>query len=49
VPLDWARTQYRLGNALETFGEREAGTAHLQEALAAYHQALLERTRERGP
>jgi hypothetical protein len=35
VPLDWAMTQNNLGNALRTLGEREAGTARLEEAVAA--------------
>ena len=30
-------------------GERESGTAHLEEAVAAYRAALEERTRERVP
>ena len=30
-------------------GERESGTARLEEAVAAYRAALLERTRERVP
>jgi hypothetical protein len=30
-------------------GERESGTAHLTEAVAAYHAALEERTRDRVP
>ena len=29
VPLDWARTQMNLGNALLSLGERESGTARL--------------------
>ena len=37
-----------LGNALETLGERESGTARLEEAVAAYGAALEERTRDRG-
>jgi hypothetical protein len=45
VPLDWAMTQNNLGNALRTLGERESGTARLQEAVAAYRAALEERTR----
>ena len=49
VPLDWAMTQNNLGNALETLGERESGTARLEEAVAAYRAALEERTRERVP
>jgi len=49
VPLDWARTQSNLGNALETLGERESSTARLEEAVAAYREALKEYTRERVP
>ena len=49
VPLDWARTQNNLGNALSTLGERESGTARLDEAVVAYRAALLEWTRERVP
>lgn len=49
VPLDWAMTQNNLGNALQTLGQRETGTARLLEAVAAYRLALDERTRERAP
>ena len=49
VPLDWATTQNNLGNALRSLGERESGTARLEEAVAAYREALKERTRERVP
>jgi hypothetical protein len=49
VPLDWTRTQSNLGNALFSVGEREFGTAKLEEAVAAYREALEERTRERVP
>ena len=49
MPLDWATTQNNLGNALETLGERESGTARLEQAVAAYRDALQERTRERVP
>jgi hypothetical protein len=42
-------TQNNLGGALERLGERESGTARLDEAVAAYHEALKERTRERVP
>ena len=38
-----------LGNALQSLGERESGTARLDEAVAAYRAALQERTRERVP
>src|SRR4051794_15742199 len=47
VPLDWAMTQSNLGDALSTLGERESGTARLEEAVAVYRSALQERTRER--
>ena len=49
MPLDWATTQNNLGNALSTLGQRESGTARLEEAVAAYRAALQERTRERVP
>ena len=32
-PLDWAMTQNNLGAALQTLGERESGTARLEEAV----------------
>jgi hypothetical protein len=35
--------------ALEALGERESGTALLDEAVTAYRAALEERTRERVP
>ena len=49
MPLHWAETQNNLGNALREFGERESGTARLEEAVAAYRAALKEWTRERVP
>jgi tetratricopeptide (TPR) repeat protein len=49
VPLDWAMTQNNLGTALQTLGERESGTARLEEAVAAYRAALEEYTRDRVP
>jgi tetratricopeptide (TPR) repeat protein len=42
-------TQNNLGNALRALGERESGTARLEEAVAAYRASLEERTRERAP
>jgi hypothetical protein len=33
-------TQNNLGSALETLGERESGTARLEEAVSAYDAAL---------
>ena len=42
-------TQNNLGNALATLGERESGTARLEEAVDAYRDALEGRTRERVP
>ena len=41
--------QTNLGNALQSLGGRESGTARLEEAVAAYRAALEERTRERVP
>ena len=38
VPLDWATTQDNLGNALGALGQRESGTARLEEAVAAYQE-----------
>ena len=49
VPLDWAMMQNDLGNALQSLGERENGTARLDEAVEALREALKERTRERVP
>ena len=42
-------TQMNLGNALLRLGERESGTDKLDEAVAAYREALKEYTRERVP
>jgi tetratricopeptide (TPR) repeat protein len=49
APFKWAITQYNLGAALQALGQRESGTAHIEEAVAAYRAALEERTRERVP
>src|ERR1019366_4354523 len=49
LPLDWAVTQNNLGNALATLGERESGTARLEEAVAAFREALQELTRALVP
>jgi tetratricopeptide (TPR) repeat protein len=38
-----------LGVALARLGERESGTGKLEEAVAAYREALKEWTRERVP
>ncbi|MGQ0663546.1 MAG: hypothetical protein ACT4P2_08160 [Pseudomonadota bacterium] len=40
VPLDWAMTHNNLGTAFQALGERESGTARLEEARAAYREAL---------
>ena len=42
-------TQNNLGNALQSLGARESGTARLTEAVEAYRAALAEYTRERVP
>jgi hypothetical protein len=49
APLDWAFTETNLGAALVMLGEREKGTAPLEEAVATLHEALKERTREDTP
>jgi tetratricopeptide (TPR) repeat protein len=49
MPRDWAMTKNNLGNALASLGERESGTAKLEQAAAAYREALTELTRERAP
>ena len=43
------RRRLNLGNALLRLGERESGTARLEQAVAAYRAALQEWTRERVP
>ena len=40
---------HNLGTALGALGERESGTARLEEAVAAYREALKEQTPERVP
>jgi hypothetical protein len=45
APLDWATTQNNLGTALGALGEQEGGTARLEEAAAAFREALKENTR----
>jgi tetratricopeptide (TPR) repeat protein len=47
-PCEWATVHHALGNALRTLGERETGTAHLEDAVAAYRAALENRPRERA-
>jgi tetratricopeptide (TPR) repeat protein len=48
-PLDWARAQLGLGDALWMLGWRESGTAHLDEAVTVYRAVLQEYTRDRAP
>ena len=49
TPFAWAAVQNKLGNALQTLGRRKSGTVHLEEAVAAYQDALLEYTRDSVP
>jgi hypothetical protein len=44
-----AAAQNNLGVALSTLGERENGTARLDDAVTAFRDALEEWTREREP
>jgi hypothetical protein len=48
-PRDWAIAQNELGFALFRKGARESGTARLEQAVAAYQEALQEATRARAP
>jgi tetratricopeptide (TPR) repeat protein len=48
-PVDWARTQSGLGDALAQMGQGDTGTVKLREAVAAYRDALSELTRARAP
>jgi hypothetical protein len=41
-------TQSNLGVALAALGDRESGTVRLEEAVAVYHAALEEQTRDRS-
>jgi tetratricopeptide (TPR) repeat protein len=47
--LQWASTQILLGVALTMLGERESGTARLEEAVAAYREVLTALRREDAP
>lgn len=57
TPLDWAKSQHQLGDALSSFGEAliighgrtDLGTQRLNEAVSAYEQALKVRTQEKVP
>jgi tetratricopeptide (TPR) repeat protein len=49
VPLSWASIKMGLGSALSMLGERESGTAHLKDGVAAFREALEEYTRSRLP
>ncbi len=48
-PDNWAMAQNNLGVALRLLGERENGTARLEEAVVAYRLALEKRPHERVP
>jgi hypothetical protein len=49
MPLEWATGQNNLACALAGLGERESGTARLEEAAEAFRAALEEQTRDRVP
>src|SRR5438034_1546188 len=49
APLEWPSVQYNLGQALFILGQRESGTARLEEAAATFQDVLKEWTRERAP
>jgi hypothetical protein len=48
-PLRWAATRNNLGATLQMLGRSESGMIHLEEAVAAYREALKELPRERMP
>lgn len=48
-PHDWATTQHHLGQALGALGQRQRGTWHLQQAIAALQAALSVRSRDHTP
>jgi tetratricopeptide (TPR) repeat protein len=48
-PDDRGTAMNDLGIALATLGQRETGTARLEEAVTAYRAALIERTKDRVP
>jgi tetratricopeptide (TPR) repeat protein len=47
-PLQWDLVHTNLAGALETLGEREDGTARIEEAVEVYREALQEYTRARA-
>ena len=47
-PLEWAMAQNNLGIALRVLGERESGTAKLEEAVISYREALKEQNPRAG-
>jgi tetratricopeptide (TPR) repeat protein len=49
VPLGWASIKMGVGSALSMLGERESGTAHLVDGVAAFREALEEYTSSRLP
>jgi hypothetical protein len=49
APLPWAGTLNNLAGTLQLLGERESGTARLEEALAAFREAVKGYTRIRTP
>lgn len=48
-PLLQAEVRNRLGGALKVLGEREAGSARIEDAVAAFEEALKESPRGRDP
>ena len=49
MPCNGPRRKIISATSLRRLGERESGTARLDEAVAAYRDALQERTREKVP
>ena len=49
VPSSWAETQNNLASTLLALGQREGGTARLEQAIAAARAALEQWTRDQTP
>ncbi|MGD8615702.1 MAG: tetratricopeptide repeat protein [Gammaproteobacteria bacterium] len=48
-PDDWSATQHRLGNALGILGQRRRGIRLLERSVAAFENALRERSPDHSP
>ena len=49
APLDWARTQYNIGQALNFLGIQQGDPKRFEQAVAAYREGLAKALPERSP